>query len=137
MHTLIVGCSSISGMQSQVDTMNRQLESNYSPVRAKLTNFDGGATGLQVGVWAGESGDTVFHEKQQELIFENIEKHCGYKKESLYEVRVVRYTETQWYEVWVFNNPESKREDKKSGVSVLVRFNPQTQLTQTSFPAGC
>lgn len=137
LYAFIIGCSSVSWMQYEVDKINSQLESSYAPVRAKLTSYGGGATGLQVGLWAGEPGVTAFHEQQQALIFENIQKNCGYKEESLVEFRIVKHTETLWNEVWVFSNPESKREDKQSGVSVLVRFNPQTQMTQTSFPTGC
>jgi len=132
-----VGCSVSPAMNEQVQQFNSEQEAKYAPTRMKFVEFPGGASSLQTGVWAGEPGVTAANARFQTGIFEKFKTQCGFDQSQLKEVRVVKYEPPLWYEVWVFNNPDSLRPDKTTGLSVVMRFDPVTNITNTSFYGNC
>lgn len=134
---LLVGCSTSSGMNDQVQKFNSIQEAKFAPTRMKFVEFPGGASSLQSGVWAGEPSVTVANARFQSSIFDKFRVQCGFDENQLKEVRVVKHEPSLWYEVWVFNNPDSRRPDKTTGLSVVMRFNPTTNMTSTSFYGDC
>ena len=52
-----------------------------------------------------------------------INKQCGFEAKDLKEVRVVSHDEARGlgFEVWVFNDPLSQRDDKITAISVILK----------------
>lgn len=135
---MVAGCSGVSGPQAQVNQYNLVQEKQYSPMRAQYKAGKGGAFSMEMGLWAGEVGSTAANAHYQQAIFDAFEKNCGLARADLREVRVVRHAPpTEWYEVWVFNDQASRRFDKASGMSVVMRFDPATNRTNVSFQGNC
>jgi len=70
-----------------------------------------------------------------------INKQCGFEAKDLKEVRVVSHDEARGlgFEVWVFNDPLSKRDDKITAITVLLKPTPDIGGTDMDFriPADC
>ena len=70
-----------------------------------------------------------------------INKQCGFEAKDLKEVRVVSHDDkTSFsYEVWVFNDPLSGRDDKITAITVLLKPTPDIGGTDMDFriPADC
>lgn len=135
---LLTGCSTTSGLKSQVDQYNQMQARQYSPYRAVYKEGSGGAVSMEMGVWAGEVGSTAANMQYQQGIFDVFQERCGLARADIREVRVVRHAPpTEWYEVWVFNAPTSKRYDKSSGLAVVMKYDPSTNRTDVSFYGSC
>lgn len=134
---ILAGCTTTSGESKQVQKYNDAQEAVYGPTRAKFTRYDDGATSLEFGAWAGTVGMSVANDKHKNKTFEVFKKQCGLDKSALKEVRVVKHEPPVWYEVWVFNNPLSKRHDKESGMSVVMKYDASANITNTFFYGKC
>ena len=70
-----------------------------------------------------------------------INKQCGFEPKDLKEVRVVSHDEARGFgfEVWVFNDPLSQRDDKITAITVLLKPTPDIGGTDMDFriPADC
>ena len=70
-----------------------------------------------------------------------INKQCGFEAKDLKEVRVVSHDEARGFgfEVWVFNDPLSQRDDKITAITVLLKPTPDIGGTDMDFriPADC
>ena len=71
----------------------------------------------------------------------DINKHCGFEAKDLKEVRVVSHDEARGlgFEVWVFNDPLSQREDKITAISVILKATPNIGGTDINYkiPKDC
>lgn len=127
---LSTGCSSAASIADRQATIfNRDLSDKQLPIRYVVSENPRG--GYMVSPqWAGTPGDSVTlgSTELNNDIHAAIEKHCGHKKENLVEVRLVSQKPPEFYEVWLFHDPESKRDDHLSGLSVI--------LTQLPFGGG-
>ncbi|HEY9135860.1 MAG TPA: hypothetical protein VIM85_08705 [Pseudomonadales bacterium] len=133
----LAACSTAHVMNKQVQQFNAAQEEKFQPTRARFTELKGGVTNLEFGVWAGTPGETAANPEYRRKVLDRLESHCGFDESSLKEVRVVKHEPPIWYEVWVFNNPASKRHDKTSGFSIVFEFNPSANTTTTSFYGSC
>jgi len=133
----LAGCSTSPAMNNRVQQFNAAQEAQYSPTRAELKELPGGVSNLEFGVWAGVPGESAANAAYRKRIFDSFRTQCGFDESQLKEVRIVKHDPPIWYEVWVFNNPESQRPDNTSGLSVVMRFNPMTNITNTSFRGDC
>lgn len=131
------GCSFAPVMNDQVQEFNAAQEAKFEPTRARYTKLKGGAFSLEFGIWAGVPGETAANEVYKRKILDGFKSQCGFEESALKEVRVVRHEAPIWYEVWVFNNPLSKRPDKTSGMSVVMNYNQSTNITNVSFHGSC
>lgn len=135
---LLAGCSASSGLRGQVDQYNQAQERQYSPFRAVFKEGPGGSTSMVMGAWAGVVGSTAANAEFQQRIFATFQENCGLARDMLREVRVVRHAPpAEWYEVWVFNDPTSRRGDKTSGMSVVMRYDPPSNRSEVSFHGKC
>ena len=70
-----------------------------------------------------------------------INKHCGFEAKDLKEIRVVLHDEVRGlgFEVWVFNDPLSQREDKTTAISVILKATPNIGGTDINYkiPKDC
>lgn len=71
----------------------------------------------------------------------DINKHCGFEAKDLKEIRVVLHDEARGlgFEVWVFNDPLSQREDKITAISVILKATPNIGGTDINYkiPKDC
>ena len=71
----------------------------------------------------------------------DINKHCGFEAKDLKEIRVVLHDEARGlgFEVWVFNDPLSQREDKITAISVILKAMPNIGGTDINYkiPKDC
>ena len=70
-----------------------------------------------------------------------INKQCGFESKDLKEIRVVLHDEARGlgFEVWVFNDPLSQREDKITAISVILKATPNIGGTDINYkiPKDC
>ena len=70
-----------------------------------------------------------------------INKHCGFEAKDLKEIRVVLHDEVRGlgFEVWVFNDPLSQRDDKITAISVILKATPNIGGTDINYkiPKDC
>ena len=70
-----------------------------------------------------------------------INKQCGFEPKDLKEIRVVSHDEERGlgFEVWVFNDPLSEREDKITAISVILKATPKIGGTDINckIPKDC
>jgi len=91
--------------------------------------------------WAGVKGNSALNEQYKNMVFSNIEKKCGFTKEDFREVYVVQYAQDSAgiiiEEVWLFNDQESFRKDKISGLTVYMEYNKKSNLTLEDIFGSC
>ena len=70
-----------------------------------------------------------------------INKQCGFEAKDLKEIRVVLHDEVRGlgFEVWIFNDPLSQREDKTTAISVILKATPNIGGTDINckIPKDC
>ena len=70
-----------------------------------------------------------------------INKQCGFEAKDLKEIRVVLHDEVRGlgFEVWVFNDPLSERDNKTTAITVLLKPTPEIGGTDMDFriPENC
>ena len=125
---LLTGC--VSSFENQMNSLNKDLKNSKSPTRfVKVASNDKYDKYSQE--WAGTPGESVAFSSKilTDDIFNTIEKHCGLKREDLVETRVVSHKFPEFYEVWVFKDKLSKRNDGLSGLTVFMKQLPNNQGT--------
>lgn len=125
--TLLSACGS-HGVDKAIRTANAQnrgLAAEYSPFRYKVTaNEDG--SGIATTDWAGTPGEsiTTMAPTVKSDINHVIKRQCDFDPEDLIATRLVSAIEPYFYEVWVYRDNQSQREDKTSGLSVIIEQLP-------------
>jgi len=119
------GCAGNQTSDTALRSANQTLENQFSPFRYVVTPSDGGRPVANVE-WAGVPGKSLSELAPQVRrdIFGAIMKNCGLQSSALTETRIVKHDAPVFYEVWVFNDPLSKRTDNKSGLSVVMTQLP-------------
>lgn len=123
--TIFSGCTGNPTNNAALRSANQALENQFSPLRYVATPSDSGGSIANVE-WAGVPGKSISELAPQVRrdIFGAIMKNCGLQSSALTETRIVKHDAPVFYEVWVFNDPLSKRTDNKSGLSVVMTQLP-------------
>lgn len=136
---LLNGCSSASSMaESQARMFNKDLASKQLPFRYVVKEGPRGGY-VATPEWAGTPADSVTLVSPQlnADIHAAIEQHCGHTRQRLTETRLVEARVPVFYEVWLFLDPESKREDGLSGLSVIMTQLPNNGGVNFSIRGAC
>lgn len=136
--SVLAGCSANPSTQVATQVANRDLEAHFSPVRYAETPIDRKAS-ITKAEWAGVPGTSILNNAPQVRadVLRSFKENCGLNEEQLSEVRVVKHFPPTFYEVWVFNDPLSQREDGKSGISIVLKQLPNNGGVDFSFHGGC
>lgn len=134
----IGGCASPNPSIAWNDILIKQK----APVRmVENTSFDKKGTTRYVEDWAGVKGKSAINEQYKSIIFSNIEKKCRFTKEDFREVYIVQHAQDNVgiiiEEVWLFNDQESFREDKISGLTVYMEYNKKNNQTLGDIFGSC
>ena len=131
---LYTGCTSNNPYKS----WNDNLINEKAPVRlVKDKTFTKKNATRYIEDWAGVKGESIIDDNSKKQAFKLIEKHCGHKKENFIESRIVKYTKTNWEEVWLFQDEKSYRPDKISGLTVFFEYNTKTNENRTRLFGKC
>lgn len=120
------GCAGNPTAVRGAELANKDLLKERSPYRVDVKVFEGGGA-VTSTVWAGTKGTSIMEAADNTLksdVWKFFEKQCGLHKSALREVRVVQHKHPFYYEVWVFNDKESKRDDETTGISLILNFSP-------------
>ena len=137
---LFVGCASSS--QSIIDHANHNNLENfyaYKLVKIKATSQAEIYQEMPNGEIApsfAPPGSVLGND-----VMLDINKHCGFEAKDLKEIRVVSHDEERGlgFEVWVFNDPLSQRDDKITAISVILKATPNIGGTDINYkiPKDC
>lgn len=127
-----------SNAQLQVQQSNLEWEKKRSPLRSQYTEFEDGSSVLSF-VWAGLPGDSIAMRSDVLLddIITGLRSQCGYQPKDLLETRIVKHEHPVYYEVWVFKDENSNREDRTSGVTVYLEALPDGGGTDINYYGNC
>lgn len=135
---LLAGCAGNPTAEHAIRSANRGLERDYAPLRMVATPT--GKRSVAVSPqWAGTVAPSITTAASvvRDDVLQAFAAHCGFHAEQLAEVRVVWHRPPEFYEVWVFNDPQSGRKDGKSGVSVILRQLPNNGGVDYSLRGDC
>jgi hypothetical protein len=90
-----------------------------------------------IEVWAGIAGESGISQRYQTMAFNNIQQRCGYGQDKFIESRIVRSDDSAMEEVWLFNDPKSYREDRVSGMTIYLQYDPVTNYIQGELFGKC
>ena len=138
---LFVGCAS-SSSQKAIDIANKDLLNSFNPyilVKTDETKY----VIIYKSMPAGDVrpslapiGSALFVD-----VLKQINRVCSFKSTDLKETRVVYFDDkTSFsYEVWVFNDPLSQRDDKITAISVILKATPNIGGTDINckIPKDC
>ena len=137
---LLAGCASSS--QRIVDRANRDNLVNF-PAHKLVKVKERSQAEIYQEMPNGELAPS-FAPPGSELgndVMLGINRECGFKAKDLKEVRVVSHDETRGldFEVWVFNDPLSQRDDKITAISVILKATPNIGGTDINYkiPKDC
>lgn len=107
--------------ERQMNAQNIHLEKTNQPHRLYKTKSTDKADYYTME-WAGTKGKSIALNSDllYSDIFKTLKLNCGFDETDLLETRIVSYKLPIFYEVWVFNDSLSKREDKTSGMSIIM-----------------
>jgi putative lipoprotein len=139
---LLAGCVLKGENSSQriIDKINSDGLKNYSPY--KLVEIYKGSNRYE----DMPNGEIILSYKLLETemgagIMSGITDLCGFRAKNLREIRSVINDTSKGYmfDVWVFNDPLSRRDDKITSISVILLANPIIGGTDIWFyaPKGC
>ena len=138
---LFVGCAS-SSSQRAIDIANKDLLNSFNPyilVKTDETKYVIIYQSMPAGdVWPSLApiGSALVVD-----VFKEINKVCNFKYSDLKETRMVYFDDkTSFsYEVWVFNDQLSHRDDKITAITVLLKPTPEIGGTDMDFriPENC
>ena len=138
---LFVGCAS-SSSQRAIDIANKDLLNSFNPYILAKTN----ETKYVIIYQSMPAGDVrpslaPIGSALVVDVFKEINKVCNFKYSDLKETRMVYFDDkTSFsYEVWVFNDPLSGRDDKITAITVLLKPTPEIGGTDMDFriPENC
>ena len=123
---LFVGCAS-SSSQRAIDIANKDLLNSFNPyilVKTDETKY----VIIYQSMPAGDVRPSLAPIGSALVVdvFKEINKVCNFKYSDLKETRMVYFDDkTSFsYEVWVFNDPLSGRDDKITAITVLLKPTP-------------
>ena len=138
---VFVGCASSSNERA-ISIANKDLLNSFNPYILAKTNETKDSVTYQSmpagDVWPSLApvGSALFVD-----VFKQINKACNFKFADLKETRMVDFDEKTLssYEVWVFNDSLSQRDDKITAITVLLKPTPDIGGTDMDFriPADC
>lgn len=136
--TLLTGCASSNPSTS----WNEMLIKKKAPVRmVKDKSFTKKNATRYIEDWAGVKGKTNVNEEYMNVVFSGIEKKCAYGKNDFIEAYIIKDISNNQgiiiEEVWLFNDPESLRDDKISGLTIYLEYDKKTNITVGDFFGGC
>lgn len=134
----IFGCTGHSSLNSSIRIVNQSLENQFSPMRLVIQKTGGGF--VTKGEWAGRPGLSLVELAEPILrsdLTRFIKEKCGFVESQLLERRIVRHENPIFYEVWIYDDPESERDDKKSGITVVMKQLPKGGGIDVVFPGDC
>ena len=138
---LFVGCAS-SSSQRAIDIANKDLLNSFNPyilVKTDETKY----VIIYQSMPAGDVRPSLAPIGSALVVdvFKEINKVCNFKYSDLKETRMVYFDDkTSFsYEVWVFNDPLSERDDKITAITVLLKPTPDIGGTDMDFriPENC
>ena len=138
---LFVGCAS-SSSQRAIDIANKDLLNSFNPyilVKTDETKY----VIIYQSMPAGDVRPSLAPIGSALVVdvFKEINKVCNFKYSDLKETRMVYFDDkTSFsYEVWVFNDPLSQRDNKTTAITVLLKPTPDIGGTDMDFriPADC
>lgn len=138
---LFVGCAS-SSSQRAIDIANKDLLNSFNPyilVKTDETKY----VIIYQSMPAGDVRPSLAPIGSALVVdvFKEINKVCNFKYSDLKETRMVYFDDkTSFsYEVWVFNDPLSGRDDKITAITVLLKPTPDIGGTDMDFriPENC
>ena len=138
---LFVGCAS-SSSQRAIDIANKDLLNSFNPyilVKTDETKY----VIIYQSMPAGDVRPSLAPIGSALVVdvFKEINKVCNFKYSDLKETRMVYFDDkTSFsYEVWVFNDQLSHRDDKITAITVLLKPTPDIGGTDMDFriPADC
>lgn len=138
---LFVGCAS-SSSQRAIDIANKDLLNSFNPyilVKTDETKY----VIIYQSMPAGDVRPSLAPIGSALVVdvFKEINKVCNFKYNDLKETRMVYFDDkTSFsYEVWVFNDPLSGRDDKITAITVLLKPTPDIGGTDMDFriPENC
>ena len=138
---LLAGCASSSNERA-ISIANKDLLNSFNPYILAKTNETKDAVTYQSmpagDVWPSLApiGSALVVD-----VFKEINKVCNFKYSDLKETRMVYFDDkTSFsYEVWVFNDPLSQRDDKITAISVILKATPNISGTDINckIPKDC
>ena len=138
---LLAGCAS-SSSQRAIDIANKDLLNSFNPyilVKTDETKY----VIIYQSMPAGDVRPSLAPIGSALVVdvFKEINKVCNFKYSDLKETRMVYFDDkTSFsYEVWVFNDPLSGRDDKITAITVLLKPTPEIGGTDMDFriPENC
>ena len=138
---LLAGCAS-SSSQRAIDIANKDLLNSFNPyilVKTDETKY----VIIYQSMPAGDVQPSLAPIGSALVVdvFKEINKVCNFKYSDLKETRMVYFDDkTSFsYEVWVFNDPLSQRDDKITAITVLLKPTPEIGGTDMDFriPENC
>ena len=138
---LFVGCASSSNERA-ISIANKDLLNSFNPYILAKTNETKDAVTYQ-SMPAGDVRPSLAPIGSALVVdvFKEINKACNFKYSDLKETRMVYFDDkTSFsYEVWVFNDPLSQRDDKITAITVLLKPTPEIGGTDMDFriPEKC
>ena len=138
---LLAGCASSSNERA-ISIANKDLLNSFNPYILAKTNETKDSVTYQSmpagDVWPSLApiGSALVVD-----VFKEINKVCNFKYSDLKETRMVYFDDkTSFsYEVWVFNDPLSGRDDKITAISVILKATPNIGDTDINckIPKDC
>lgn len=132
------GCAGHSGTTVVTQKVNRDLEIEFSPIRF-ITKENGNNGSITTAEWAGTPGQSITKNSAQVQadVFQSLKANCDLDQSQLAETRIVMHKPPTFYEVWVFNDPLSGRQDKQSALSVVLKQLPNDRGVDFSVHGAC
>lgn len=119
---------------------NEMSQKRQDPYRLIKVNDDGKFEVYKT-IPAGEVAiSAVFYMYEPLLkkdVFDSFRQKCGFDASDLLETRLVDSDIGYSYEVWVFKDELSKREDKTSALSLILVSNPKIGGTDIGIKGAC
>lgn len=132
----LASCASNPTANSGAEIANKRFAEQLLPMRVKAKDVEGGGS-VMTYYWAGTMGESVATPVVEKDIYKMININCDYNPEDLKQVNIVRHQYPMFYEVWVFNDKESRREDKTSALSVILKALPNNGGTDINTIGSC
>jgi hypothetical protein len=117
---------------------NESLAAQFAPIRYVLKATGKGGY-VATAEWAGSPKQSILQNSAQVRsdVLSGFKKECGFSEAQLEQTRAVKYQYPIFYEVWVFKDPQSKRDDGLSGVSVILKQLPNGGGVDFSLQGDC
>ena len=133
---ILSGCA--NSLLHTIDNSNKSFEENFSPYRYVEIEKENTYTKFELEP-AGVPHQTIASASELLLIdiFKSFKEKCGFEKEDIIGIRKVSYEPPQYYEVWVFKDELSKRADKSSAISLVLKQYPNGDGVDISLFGQC